>query len=91
MGRDLTQFFPIPDHVSVREYLRIERHGWLGRLKRFLVSRLHLKLELSGTSLYAKSSNAKVAQILVLDKDLPGTDLWTIIHMVANRAKTLAA
>jgi hypothetical protein len=90
VGQDLTRFFPIPDHIAVREYLRIEKHGWLDRLKRFLVSRLHLKLELSGSSLYAKSSNAKIAQILVLDDDLSGTDLWTIIHLVANRARTLS-
>jgi hypothetical protein len=90
VGQDLTPFFPIPDHVSVCEYLRGPKLGWWERAKRFLVSRCHLKLELGGSSLYAKRSNEQVAQLLVLDRDLPGTDLSAIIHRVAEQAKALA-
>lgn len=90
VGQDLARFFPIPDHVSVCEYLGDYKQSWWERVKRFLVSRLHLKLKLGGHSLYAKSSNERVAQLLVLDRDLSGTDLSTIIHLVAERAKALA-
>jgi len=87
--RDLTPFFPIPHHVSVCGYLANHMSQW-ERVKRFLVSRLHFKLRFSGHSLYTKSSNEKVAKILVLDSDLSGTDLSEIIHHIAARARALA-
>jgi gamma-glutamylcyclotransferase (GGCT)/AIG2-like uncharacterized protein YtfP len=90
VGRDLTPFFPIPDHVSVREYLKDDGPSWWQVIKRFLISRLHLKMKLTGRSLYAKSANERVAQLLVVDRDLSGTDLATIIHLIAERAKALA-
>lgn len=90
VGRDLTPFFPIPDQVSVCEYLRGSNIDWWERAKRFLVFRCHLKLKLSGSSLYAKRSNEQVARLLVLDRDLEGTDLSTIVRLVAERARELA-
>jgi hypothetical protein len=90
VGRDLTLFFPIPDHVSVCEYLKDDGPSWWQAIKRFLISRLHLKMKLTGRPLYAKSANERVAQLLVVDRDLSGTDLATIIHLIAERAKALA-
>jgi len=89
-GRDLSPFYPIPDEVSVCDYLRIGEHAWWDKLKRFLVSRLHFKIRFSGRSLYTKGSNERLAQILVLDTDLPGTDLSAVIHHIAERARALA-
>jgi hypothetical protein len=91
IGRDLTPFFPIPDHVAVTEYLK-DSNGltWWQAIQRFLVFRLHLRIKLSGTSLYSKSANEKVAQCLVLDRDMLGTDLGVIISRIAERAKSLA-
>jgi hypothetical protein len=90
VGQDLARFFPIPDHISVSDYLSDSEQNWWRRARRFLVSRCRLKLKLGGHSLYAKSSNVRIAQMLILDRDLSGTDLWTIIHLVADRAKALA-
>jgi len=90
VGQSLARFFPIPDHVSACEYLRDNAQGWWQCVKRFLVSRCHINLNLGGGRLYAKSSNRLVAQLLVLDRDLPGTDLSTIIRRVAEHARTLA-
>jgi hypothetical protein len=44
----------------------------------------------TGASLYSKKSNERVAQLLVLDRDLSGTDLAAIIQRIAERAKALA-
>jgi len=90
VGQDLTRFFPIPDHVSPCDYLIYPGHSWREGIKRFLVSRLHLNLKLRGRSLYPKSSNAKVAQLLSLEKDMVGTDLSAIINLVAERARALS-
>jgi hypothetical protein len=91
IGRDLTPFFPIPDHVAVMEYLKNSggQTRWQA-IQRFLVSRLHLRIKLSGTSLYSKSANEKVAQSLVFDRDMLGTDLGVIISRIAERANSLA-
>ena len=88
-SRDLTPFLPIPDHVAVTEYLREDNRSWWQAFKRFLISRLHFKLKLSGRCLYTKSANERVAQLLVLG-DLSGTDLVAIIHRIAERARALA-
>jgi hypothetical protein len=90
VGQDLARFFPIPDHVSVCEYLRVSNLSWWERTKRFLVFRCHWKLKLSGTSLYAKRFNEKAAPLLMLDRDFEGTDLSTIVRLVAQRARELA-
>ncbi len=90
LGQSLARFFPIPDHVSACEYLRDDEQGWWQGVKRFLVSRCHINLKLRGRALYPKSFNERVAPLLVLDRDLSGTDLSTIIHLVAEKAKALA-
>lgn len=88
--RDLTPFFPIPHHVAVTEYLKDGAPLWWQRIRRFLISRLHLKLKLTGQSLYAKTANQRIAQLVVLDRDLSGTDLAAIVRLIAERAKALA-
>lgn len=90
IGRDLTPFFPIPDHVAVTEYLKNSGLTRWQAIQRFLVFRLHLRIKLSGTSLYSKSANEKVAQFLVFGRDMAGTDLGVIISRIAERAKSLA-
>ena len=50
----------------------------------------HLKDSQTGALLYKKKSSELVAQFLVLDRDLSGTDLAAIIQRIAERAKALA-
>jgi hypothetical protein len=90
VGRDLSSFFPIPDSVSVIAHLTVVKPEWWGRLKRLLAVLLHINWNLGGRSLYAKTLNKKVAEILSLDADLSGTDLSAIIRDIAIRARTLA-
>ena len=88
-SRDLSAYFPIPDHVAVNEYLR-ETSDWKNRLKRFLVFRLRLPLKFSGPSLYNKQKGKEVAQQISLERDLKGSDLFSIINVIADKAKALA-
>jgi hypothetical protein len=50
----------------------------------------YLKDSRTGTPLYSKKSNERVAQLMVLDRDVSGTDLAAIIQRIAERAKALA-
>ncbi len=50
----------------------------------------YLKDSQTGAPLYTKKSSERVAQLLILDRDLSGNDLATIIQQIAERAKTLA-
>jgi hypothetical protein len=89
IGRDLSGYFPIPDHVAVIEYLR-ETADWWNRWKRFLVFRFRLPLKFSGRSLYDKKKTKDVAQQISLEHDLKSSDLFTIIHAIAQKARKLA-
>ena len=90
LGRDLSPYFPVPDHVSVTEYLREPDLSWSSRLKRILVYRLHIPIKLTGPKIYSKSRNGEVAKRISLDKDLMGTDIFETIQMIALKAKSLA-
>jgi hypothetical protein len=50
----------------------------------------NLKDSQTGAPLCKKTSNERVAQFLVFDRDMSGTDLATIIQRIAERAKALA-
>jgi hypothetical protein len=50
----------------------------------------YLRDSVTGAPLYSKKSNERVAQLIVLDRDLSGTDLAAIIQRIAERAKALA-
>jgi hypothetical protein len=89
LGRDLRTYFPIPDHVAVNDYLR-ETGDWRNRWKRFLVSRFRLPLAFTGGRLYDKGKTKDVVRLVSLDRDLKGTDLFTIVHAIAAKAKALA-
>jgi hypothetical protein len=89
-GKNLSAYFPIPDHIAVNEYLREPTVRWKDRVKRFLVFRLRLSLSFSGPSLYDKKKNQDVARQVSLDGDLKGSDLFTIIHAIAAKANALA-
>ncbi|MGA2814625.1 MAG: hypothetical protein ABSG16_24810, partial [Candidatus Acidiferrum sp.] len=90
IGKTLSAYFPIPDHVAVNEYLREPTMHWKDRVKRFLVFRLRLSLSFSGPSLYDKRKNQDVARQVSLDSDLKGSDLFTIIYAIAAKANALA-
>ena len=89
-GENLAPYFPIPDHVAVVEYLRESKADWKHRVKLFLVSRFRMSLRFSGRSLYSKNHNEKVAQQMCLEHDLKGSDLFTVVHAIAEKAKLLA-
>jgi hypothetical protein len=89
LRRDLTSYFPVPDDVSVPEYLRESDLSWSSRLKRFLVFRLHIPIKLTGLKIYSKGQNGEVAKRISLDKDLMGTDIFETIQLIALKAKSL--
>jgi hypothetical protein len=91
VGQSLGRYFPIPHHLSVVEYLRDDRgqSPW-EHVKRYLAWRYGLRFKFAGQKLYNKNLNQKVSELLVLDKDLSGTDLGDIIQRIADRAKALA-
>jgi hypothetical protein len=89
-GENLSAYFPIPDHVAAVEYLRESKLDWKYRVKHFLVSRFRMSLKFSGRSLYSKNQNERVAQQISLERDLKGSDLYAVVHAIAEKAKLLA-
>lgn len=89
-GKNLSAYFPIPDHVAVVEYLRESQLDWKYRVKQFLVSQFRMSLRFSGRSLYSKNQNERVAQHISLERDLKGSDLYAVVQAIAEKAKLLA-
>jgi hypothetical protein len=89
-GKDLRMHFPIPEDVSVTEYLREPKKNWKLRLRKFLPSSLQSRVRLSGIPLYAKNKNLEIARRISLERDLIGTDLYDIIQRIAAEASRLA-
>jgi hypothetical protein len=89
LGRDLRQFFPLAEDISVSDQMSEDFRSWMFRGKRFLARLLRMGLPSSKRSIYAKSRNRDVAQQISLASDLGGTDLYEILHHISARAQEL--
>lgn len=89
IGTDLSGYFPVPDDVSLIEHLSQNSKRWGYHLRKFVARVFNLRAPSSGESLYTKSRNADTAKLLSLN-DVTGTDLFTIIQDIANKANQLA-
>jgi hypothetical protein len=89
IGKSLSAYFPIPDHVSVLEHLSKSSKSLRFRLTTFVARTFGLSQPSPKEPLYAKSRNAESAQYLCLE-DLNGTDLSKIINDIDSKAKVLA-
>jgi len=87
---DLSSYFPIPNHVSVTQYLSVEYRTLRFQLRRLLALALRRKPPSPSRPLYSKSRNTEVAPLISLDRDLLGTDLRSIVLRATQRAKELA-
>ena len=89
LGRDLTQFFPLAEDISVLDRLSEDFRPWIFRLKQFLARRFRIGATSSRRSLYSKTRNRDVAERITLAGDLDRTDLYEIIQHISSRALQL--
>lgn len=90
LGVDLSAYFPIPEDVSVLQHLSRDAKNWKYRLRRWIASVFDLRMPAARQPLYWKSRNSEVAEAIVLDRDLVGTDLFLFVHRVVDRAREVA-
>jgi hypothetical protein len=88
IGRDLTAYFPIPDHVSVIGHLSKSSTSWKHQLRTFIAKQLRFPQPSPKEPLYSKHQNADSACYLHL-QDLHGTDLSNIVHDIGEMAKRI--
>jgi hypothetical protein len=89
LGRDLTQFFPLAEDISVLDQMSEDFRPWIFRLKQFLARLLKMGAPSSKRSLYSKSRNRDVAERISLAGDLDRTDLCEIVQHISSRALEL--
>lgn len=89
LGIDLSAYFPVPEHVGFTEHLSRDNKGLWYRFRRWAAAKLDLKMPQPRQPLYSKSRNSEVAQFIVLDRDLAGTDLFELVQLIAARAQEL--
>ena len=89
LGVDLSAYFPVPDHVPFTEHLSRDNKGLWYRFRQWAASKLDLKMPQPRQPLYSKSHNSEVAQFIILERDLAGTDLFEVVQLVAARAREL--
>jgi hypothetical protein len=88
LGKPVPVGFPIPDHVKAVEYLSPDDGQLWTRIKKFLKFKLRLPIPLKGV--YSKGLNGDVVSKMSLDTDLKGTDLYEIIHEIADRSRKIS-
>jgi hypothetical protein len=86
---ELSQYFPIPEDVAVTEHLAIGTTGIWFKIRKLAAKFFRLGAPNPTQTLYPKSRNKDVASLLQLEVDLRNTDLYSIIHVIADRAKAL--
>ena len=89
LGRDLTQFFPLAEDISVLDQMSEDFRPWIFRLKKALARVFRLAAPSTKRSLYSKGRNRDVAEHMSLAGDLDRTDLFEIIHHISSRALEL--
>lgn len=88
IGVDLSAYFPMPDHVSPLEWLSKSRKSLKYKLRKFVAKMLGFPRPSPKESLFSKSRNYQVAQVLKL-QDLQGTDLLEVIEEISEIAQRL--
>lgn len=89
LGMDLSAYFPVPEHVGFTEHLSRDNKGLWYRFRRWAAAKLDLKMPQPRQPLYSKSLNSEIAEFIVLDRDLAGTDLLDLVQLIAARAREL--
>lgn len=89
LAMDLSAYFPVPEHIPFAEHLSQDSKGLRYRFRRWVASKLDLKMPQPRQSLYSKSRNRDVAKLITLDGDVGGTDLFEIVQVIARRARDL--
>ena len=78
LNRDLTAYFPMPEHAKIEEHFRDPKPYWPRWLNRFRKKK--------PATFYRKEFNEQVAQHLTMN-DMAGSDLATIIEAIKERAE----
>jgi hypothetical protein len=89
LGRDLTDFFPLAEDISVLDQMSQDFRPWIFRLRQFLARILRVGAPSSKRSIYSKSRNWEVAERMNLAGDLDRTDLYEILQYISCRALEL--
>jgi len=87
--RDLSAFFPIPDHTPATEHLSLDAKGIGFHFRKWVARLCNLPQPRVRQPLYSKSMNTRVADHIRLDEDLSGSDLHTIVVHIASAAQAL--
>jgi hypothetical protein len=87
--KDLSAYYPVPDDVPLIEHVSKDAKGLWYRFRRWVASKLNLRMPQPREPLYQKSRNREVAPLIRLERDLAGTDLLEIVQSIANRARDL--
>lgn len=88
VGIDLSSYYPVPDDVSPLEQLSKSRNSLGYKIKKRVAKWFGFPQPSPKESLYSKSRNSQVAQILKLD-DVRGTDLFKVIEEISQTAERL--
>jgi hypothetical protein len=78
LHRDLTAYFPVPEHAEVEDHFRDPKPYWPRWLNRFR--------EKKPASFYRKELNEQIARRLTMN-DMAGSDLATIIETIKQQAE----
>jgi hypothetical protein len=87
LSKDLSRYFPIPDHVPIQEHFAIEKKTWRWIFRKRVATALNLGAP-AIPSLFSKSRNREIAQHLY-PEHLKGTDLLEALENVVAIARVL--
>ncbi len=87
--RDLSAFFPIPDHIPAVERLSLDEKGLVFSFRKWVARLCKLPQPRLRQPLYFKNLNVRVAEHVQLEEDLNGSDLYAIVHYIAAEARKL--
>jgi hypothetical protein len=89
LGLNLSAYFPVPEHVPFAEHLSEDNKRLRYQFRRWIASKLDLKMPQPRRPLYSKSQNRDVARHINLQADLAGTDLFKMVQSIVERAREL--
>lgn len=88
-GVNLAGYFPVPPERPFIEHLSRDNKGLRYRFRRWVASKLELRMPTPREPLFSKSRNEEVVRLISLKTDLAGTDLYEIIALIVVRAKEI--
>jgi hypothetical protein len=88
-GKDLSAYFPIPDHVPVIDRLSRNGSSLIFKLRKMVAKAFQLAQPSPKQPLYTKSRNGEIAHHLKLI-DVQGTDLLKIVEEICETADRMA-